>query len=702
MEDTVLALRELHRKLLLSSPLDIDVQQYATLLTLQNLEPTLIRLDECSVDVENVQSARCLRDITALQLCLMQTLITKAENPMTEHNVRCQYTRVLERLQQTGVDAALISLSLNCDKVLSHLSSKCLSCLVLFQLRCQFEVNDLWLQYCLKTLCEYPKSPALVPCLTSLLLVCKGILRDQNLQQAATLLHLLKPLDKVFGEFCSSIIYQHCSTPCQQLDSDIHLSCFLDLLEVLVALKTKLKLNLPLCEQVLLITLPQTLSLISSSFSYFVKKQIILVLKRCLLNKAGEHFLPSLLPVPQISNPQVDYVSALGEVLLSAVRQGWLLQVPVSERCSSFGGANETSECGPDLVTLGAVCLSVLKALEAQVLLSAPSNNLTVDLQISMEHLLVFLKLHLGNEKLMHHCEWVSVIFIEQDDDMLEVAMSLLKMYIKCHRHWFNPPFVHESEDEKRSWNGQSHQSGSDPHCIFLLLLKNVAFDASVLLDFLISSETCFLEYLVRYLKHLRDDWSQFSFTCTLFEKLSVQQPSICSSPYTGGEKLGNESSGLSHTFTYIAISANNPTTVTEEKNKCSGPSNISSSKGQRMGTIRSLVDYDSSDDSELECTDKQFPALTCSQDANSIDTKMGKLNLRVSPVCQSTPAHAKVRDKMPLPEMQVKTVKCLEELYQAVSRLHGKKLFPYNPSALLRLLALVCSLNKTTSTSSS
>ena len=41
----------------------------------------------------------------------------------------------------------------------------------------------------------------------------------------------------------------------------------------------------------------------------------------------------------------------------------------------------------------------------------------------------------------------------------------------------------------------------SDPTRGFLTLLNIVSRDASVLLDFLVSNETCFLLYLLRYLK---------------------------------------------------------------------------------------------------------------------------------------------------------------------------------------------------------
>lgn len=49
-----------------------------------------------------------------------------------------------------------------------------------------------------------------------------------------------------------------------------------------------------------------------------------------------------------------------------------------------------------------------------------------------------------------------------------------------------------------------------NPHLIFQAFLKVVGFDHSVLLDFLISSETVFLEYLMQYLHFVLQDWQGF------------------------------------------------------------------------------------------------------------------------------------------------------------------------------------------------
>lgn len=186
------------------------------------------------------------------------------------------------------------------------------------------------------------------------------------------LLRILVPLENVFERHWSTFITYLSNTSYQLLALDAEpssqLSCLLDFIETLVALRIHLRLNVSLCKQVLSAILPQALHIISSPVPYFVKKQVILVLKRCLLCKTGEDFLPS----PHTVSLQQDAVldkdmAAVAGTLLGAVQQGWLLQVPVSDRLSNFGGVNDGSEHGPDLVILGATCLSVLKALEIQV-----------------------------------------------------------------------------------------------------------------------------------------------------------------------------------------------------------------------------------------------------------------------------------------------------------------------------------------------
>ncbi|XP_073424917.1 protein Lines homolog 1 [Dendrobates tinctorius] len=699
MEGPFPGLRELHKKLLEAAPLHEDVQAAAALLMPGNASGawSLSAIHENIGTVPNlswdsVSTARFPQDATLLQLSLIQILIIKAENLCTEPKVRSQYSHVVELLQQNGVDTTIIALLHSSDKVLSHISSKCLSSLVLYQLKFQNEVNAHWIQFCLNTLGDDLGSCTLTPCLMSLISVYKGFLVDERIRKADHLLQIMGALEDVFVGFCSTSITRLSVTDCQppplKAESSSQLSCLLDLLEVLVALRIELKLDVSLCRLVLSVILPQTLDLMSVPVPYFVKKQVILVLKRCLLYKAGEDFLSSPHNICNQQDAASDEALAiLASTLLNAVHHGWLLLVPSSDRSSSFGGANEGSERGPDLVFLGAASLSVLKALDIQFhnkdnSYSSAGQGCTEfsEIPMCMAHILNFLKPHLGWKEPAHLCEWVSLTFIEQDDDMLEVAKSLLQMYL-------HSPRLHSTtiDIEKDVWKLPSHQCGINPHCIFLFLLKNVSFDVSVLLDFLISSETCFLEYFVRYLKLLKGDWPQFCLTCSFIDKSAslqfhgVDNVSDCPMPAVNRSRAQE---------TICNPRVDTSTGPKHRQSRCSHPSDSESSSS--LGALHRLVEYDSSEDSESEMSASDpclVPSHPAGADSSDLARPMKKLGLTaVGSVFHSTSVNVGILQK---------SARCLQDLQEAISRLHRKKLFPYNPSALLKLLTHVCARSK-------
>ena len=53
-----------------------------------------------------------------------------------------------------------------------------------------------------------------------------------------------------------------------------------------------------------------------------------------------------------------------------------------------------------------------------------------------------------------------------------------------------------------------------NPHTTYLVFLECVYHDHDVLLDLLVSNETHFLLYLLRYLKFVRRSWHQFAIQC--------------------------------------------------------------------------------------------------------------------------------------------------------------------------------------------
>lgn len=216
---------------------------------------------------------------------------------------------------------------------------------------------------------------------------------------------------------------------------------------------------------------------------------------------------------------------------------------------------------------------------------------------------------------------------------------------------------------------------GLNPHCHFVLLLRGLVFDHSVLLDFLISSETCFLEYIVRYLKLLRDDWEGFCRTCQLIEaqgfkrndpegKKSRSQPSPMHNNLTYGEERGSHSN-------------DRPSEV------CSGPF-----------VCPRLVDYGSSEDSGEE----EMDVCAGSPDTDQ-RTAAGSHSSEAGRLCISSPNCKQRLEASNQPVAFVKctqtslarrAVLCLMELRTVVSRLQKKNLFPYNPASLIKLLTLI------------
>uniref|UniRef100_A0A3B4AHZ6 Lines homolog 1 n=1 Tax=Periophthalmus magnuspinnatus TaxID=409849 RepID=A0A3B4AHZ6_9GOBI len=228
-----------------------------------------------------------------------------------------------------------------------------------------------------------------------------------------------------------------------------------------------------------------------------VRRRVLVLLKKALVQKAGEDWTGGQ------SGLRCNDVSLLANSVLRVAAGGGLKGVRV-EGESFFGG---TVGSGPsvDNVTLRALCLVLLKAMELQC---QPSQLELVPFHLCLQSLWDVLPAdpvaHPSGQP--HHCcSRLSSVFGEQDDDMIEAAKALLSIFLH-HRFPALSPTPHPL------W---ACSLGLNPHCHFLLLLRSLAFDHRVLLDFLISTETCFLEYFVCYLRLLRTDPEGFSAACS-------------------------------------------------------------------------------------------------------------------------------------------------------------------------------------------
>ncbi|XP_009898199.2 protein Lines homolog 1 [Dryobates pubescens] len=689
--------------------------------------------DNISNSFANMNSF-CRREVMLLQLTLFKTMVARAESQETEFSVRQKYCEILVLLLKgTRIDSKLVCLLGSHDQLLSHVASKCLASLVFFQLKKENTINVTWLTFSLQTLSGFPMNTQVAECLWILAAVTNSVLKDEVLLKAGVLKKLLAPLDAVLEGFYNSILFHHFdsnqyTSPYSEAANSLF--SFIDLLEALLASRNELELLR--CQRVLFLKVSHVLNLISSSIHYLIKKKFIMLLKKCVLYKSREDSSSGSL---FSQTPSLDEdMFALSNAVLQVVDLTWLNGVPLREKASYFGSSDpapgDDPQGGSDQTVLRALSLVVLKALEFKFQNSATEAEVKGDFQSSMSQLLVFWRSHLKaspqSHPVVHQCEWLSLIFIEQDDDMWEAAKALLLIYLKFDR-LLRDAAESLSQKEEGTWNFLTHASGFNPHCIFLFFLEKIAFDSTVLLDFLISSETCFLEYVVRYLKLLKEDWHQFVEACSHFDTKHRTFQSVSSSVETprgekqscvNDESLQNACEPEPQTLRSLAASQSCLVFTTEQGDNEVAESNQSNSliysdSTSLLGSLQSLVNYDSSEDSELESdgkeclvNTKQVPSnnrdKTGETGCNYTDDKQNTLRSEVLPLKPKESNTSSCWTGMvssdniiPPRIMLYQSTKCLEELQKAISRLQRRNLFPYNPSALLKLLSHVEKLSK-------
>ncbi|XP_061731606.1 protein Lines homolog 1 isoform X2 [Nerophis ophidion] len=433
-------------------------------------------------------------------------------------------------------------------------------------------VSLTWQQTCEQAFLSSPAGPKLDTCLWSLNFVLKRLLKDNSGELVRA---VLTAFDASVSTLASRLLPVGAA-------SDVDTLCqLLELLELLTA--SSEGRAYAGCQMLVHTHAAALMAAVSCSPRYFLSKHAALLLKRAALHKAGEDWLAGGGPAREHAGSDV---ASLARAVLNGVAGGWLPSVRV-ESASFFGGTSGKRREGGDGVMLRAVGLLVIKCVEHHVRSAAAGAEACGYLQALWSFL--------GQTEVVHTCRLMTRVFGEQDDDMMEAAKALLAIFLQ----------LREDPSLDFGVGDAACTCGCNPHCHFLSLLQSVAFDHRVLLDFLISMETCFLEYLVRYLKYLRTDWQGFTAAC---------------------QRVG----------------------VSPE----SDSGQVSTSSG------RSLVDYDTSDESETDNAEGTAEGLDCGNTAAG-----GTL---------------------------ARAVGCLTKLRLLVDRLQTKKMFPYNAESLLKLLAHV------------
>ncbi|NXH42939.1 LINES protein, partial [Dicaeum eximium] len=675
-------------------------------------------------------SSFCPREVMLLQLTLLKMMVAKAESQEIELCVRQKYCEIfVHLLKEAKIDSKLIHL-LGCDdRLLSHMASQSLASLVYFQLKEEDALNVPWARFSVAALLGLPARVA--HCLRTLTAILAAARRDG----AGVLKKLLAPLDAVLEGFYNAILLHHFDShhyTSPYSEATNNLISFIDLLEALLA--SRIEVELPLrCQRILFLKVSYVLNVISSSIPYVIKKKFILLLKKCVLYKSREDAKggSQFLQTPSLYEDML----ALSNAVLQVVTLTWLNQIPLSGKSSYFGSSEAApgpdSQGGCDQTVLRALSLIVLKALEFKIHNSATEAEIKGDFESSMSQLLMFWRSHVKpspqSHQVVHYCEWLSLVFMEQDDDMWEAAKALLLIYLKFDRLWCDAA-DNLSQKEEESWKLLVHAGGYNPHCIFLFFLEKIAFDSTVLLDFLISSETCFLEYLVRYLKLLGKEWHQFVEVCNHFDTRhstfhpvsSVKPPHREKQSFGAGESLQNAACEAAPQTPMSLAPRNCPVFTAQQGDNEAAEWNRSDSltgadSASLLGPLQSLVNYDSSEDSEVESDGKECLVNTKQLPSNNEgevrrremgfscrDDDRNPRTPEVSPPKQKGAGTsscwtcmASSDNAAPLRVMLYKSTKCLEELQEAISRLQRRNLFPYNPSALLKLLSHVEKMSK-------
>ncbi|XP_037103726.1 protein Lines homolog 1-like [Syngnathus acus] len=424
------------------------------------------------------------QDATCLALTLIGRIVATVTAP-TSHLARFYQDTLEVLLRDLDVVSQMVA-TFACeerDQVVRHLAAKSASACVLYQLQVSGVLHPSWHGTCERALLSLPAGPQLDACLWSLTHVLQELLRTKRPEPVRTLIAAFDvSVCTAASRFLSAD--QSAGGASGLADTFCHL---LDLLEFLTASGGG-------SPRLTYVHAAALVAAVSRAPLYFVSKRAALLLKRAALRKAGEDWLG-------MCGESAADLGALTAAVLDAATADWLSSVS-AESLTFFGGSRSTkggSEDGEcDTAMLRAVSLLLIKSVQYHVTSAATGDG---EAGGHLTRLWRFLRERgVRPTDGDHDCALLPLLFGEQDDDMMEAAKAALVIFLRLRENCASAE--------------APCAAGCNPHCHFLFLLRAVWWDHRILLDFLMSTETCFLEYFLRYLRYLRTEWRGFAASC--------------------------------------------------------------------------------------------------------------------------------------------------------------------------------------------
>lgn len=124
-----------------------------------------------------------------------------------------------------------------------------------------------------------------------------------------------------------------------------------------------------------------------------------------------------------------------------------------------------------------------------------------------LKKLIQFIKNKLNHHPETHFSKMIAHLFSDQDDYLIEAMVCVLDI---------TTAFLPRNSLNSSISNSQFRVliDMLNPVYSFLELLELISYNIDLLLDYLCSNETCFLLYLLRFLKYIRYDWNNFVSQC--------------------------------------------------------------------------------------------------------------------------------------------------------------------------------------------